>query len=223
MSVTNVTNAHHPFHLHGFSLPPISLTDTDAAINPLGNQPAGTGPSCTFPRTEYRDNIDVPPGYTLTFKVRLDDRPMMDGTIRRRRRRWVLHCHFFHAVFGMISEFDVVQPPGVTVADASGDEGAAIPIHTSAFDADGDPMTVTWSYAPLAGVDPGATCNIAAPSALDTTITCTDDGPYKLTVTANDGVNPAVVQDATLTVANVAPTVLITSVTPHCWCPSTRT
>ena len=216
MSVTNVTNAHHPFHLHGFSIQPISLTDTDAAVSPLGNQPAGTGPSYTFPRTEYRDNIDVPPGYTLTFRVRLDDRPMMDGTTPGGGvGRWVLHCHiFFHAVFGMISEFVVVQPPGVTVADASGDEGAAIPIHTTAFDEDGDPMTVTWSYAPQAGVDPGATCNIAAPNALNTTITCTDDGPYTLTVTANDGVNPAVVENATLTVENVAPTVLLTSITP---------
>jgi hypothetical protein len=129
--------------------------------------------------------------------------------------RWVFHCHiFFHAVFGMISEFVVVPPPGVSVGDASGNEGAAIPIYASAFDADGDPMTTTWSVAPQAGVDPGATCAIADPNAASTTITCTDDGTYTLTVTANDGVNPAVVQNATLTVANVAPTVLITSVTP---------
>jgi FtsP/CotA-like multicopper oxidase with cupredoxin domain len=216
MSVTNVTNAHHPFHLHGFSIQPITLTDTDAAASPLGNAPAVTGPSYTFPRTEYRDNIDIPPGYTLTFRVRLDDRPMMDGTTPGGGvGRWVLHCHiFFHAVFGMISEFVVVQPPGVTVADAAGNEGAAIPIHTTAFDDDGDPMTTTWSFAPLAGVDPGATCVIADPSALNTTITCTDDGTYTLTVTANDGVNPAVVQNATLTVSNVSPTVLITSITP---------
>jgi FtsP/CotA-like multicopper oxidase with cupredoxin domain len=218
LTVTNMGGAHHPFHLHGFSIQPISLTDTIPGVPPLGSPDGspGTGPSYTFPRVEYRDNIDVPAGYTLRFRVHLEDRPLMDGvTPGGGVGRWVFHCHiFFHAVFGMISEFVVVQPPGVTVADAAGDEGSAIPIHTTAFDEDGDPMTTTWSYAPLAGVDPGATCAIANPSALDTTITCTDDGTYTLTVTANDGVGPAVVQNATLTVSNVAPTVILTSLTP---------
>lgn len=75
-------------------------------------------------------------------------------------------------------------------------------------------MTTILSVAPLAGVDAGATCLIADSSALNTTITCTDDGTYTLTLTANDGVNPAVVQESTLTVSNVAPAVAITSVTP---------
>ncbi len=218
LTVTNHTGAHHPFHLHGFSIQPINLTDTMLDPPPLGapDGSPGTGPSYTFPRVEYRDNIDIPPGYTLRFRVRLDDRPMMDGvTPGGGIGRWVLHCHiFFHAVFGMISEFVVVAPPGVTVSNATGNEGAAIPISTLAFDADGDPMATTWSYAPQAGVDAGATCAIADPSALSTTITCTDDGPYTLTVTASDGVNPPVVQNATLTVVNVAPTVVINTITP---------
>ena len=218
LTVTNMGGAHHPFHLHGFSIQPISLTDTIPGVPTLGSPDAspGTGPSYTFPRTEYRDNIDVPAGYTLTFRVHLEDRPLMDGvTPGGGVGRWVFHCHiFFHAVFGMISEFVVVQPPGVTVSDAAGEEGAAIPIHTTAFDDDGDPMATTWSFSPQGGVDPGATCVIADPAALNTTITCTDDGLYTLTVTASDGVNPAVVQNATLTVSNVAPTVLITSITP---------
>ena len=215
MSVTNVTNANHPFHLHGFSIQPISLTDTDPNFSPLGNQDDVLQDPYFFPRHEYRDNIDIPPGYTLTFRVRLDDRLKMDGTPGGGVGRWVLHCHiFFHAVFGMISEFVVVHPPGVTIGNASGNEGAAIPISASAFDADGDPMTTSISVAPLAGVDAGATCAIADPTALNTTVTCTDDGTYTLTLTANDGVNPAVVQNATLTVLNVPPAVAITSVTP---------
>ena len=84
--------AHHPFHLHGFSIQPLTLT-----------QGANT---YTFPRAEYRDNIDVPKNTTLTYRVRIDDRNKPDGRRRRRDRQVGLHCHiFFHAVFGMISEW----------------------------------------------------------------------------------------------------------------------
>ena len=46
--------------------------------------------------------------------MRLDDRPLMDGTTPGGGLgRWVFHCHiFFHAIFGMISEFVVVDPDG---------------------------------------------------------------------------------------------------------------
>ena len=67
LTVTNVTGAHHPFHLHGFSIQPIEFT-----------KPAS--PSFTFPTHEFRDNIDIPAGYTLRYRVRIDDRPLMDGT-----------------------------------------------------------------------------------------------------------------------------------------------
>jgi hypothetical protein len=105
------------------------------------------------------------------------------------------------------------KPPVVTVGNASGNEGSAIPISGTATDPDGDPLTTTWSFSPGAGVDAGATCTIASPSSLATTITCTDDGTYTLTLTASDGVNPAVVKTGTLTVANVAPSVTITAPT----------
>jgi hypothetical protein len=103
------------------------------------------------------------------------------------------------------------QPPVVTVANASGNEGAAIPVSGTATDPDGDPLTTTWSVAPASGVDAGATCSFANPAALSTTITCTDDGTYTLTLTVSDGVNPSVIKTATLTVANVAPSVTITA------------
>jgi FtsP/CotA-like multicopper oxidase with cupredoxin domain len=134
MTVNNMTNAHHPFHLHGFSIQPIELTK------------AG-GPDYTFGYAEYRDNIDVPPGYTLRYRVRLDDRPLMDGvTPGGGLGRWVFHCHiFFHAVFGMISEFDVVAADGnerpYINADDTLLEGAAsdtLEMHGSYDDPDGD-------------------------------------------------------------------------------------
>ena len=306
LTVTNATGADHPFHLHGFSIQPISLTDTMAGAPPDGgpdNNP-GTAPTYVFPYKEFRDNIDVPGGYTLKFRVKLDDRPLVDGTtLGGGLGRWVFHCHiFFHATFGMISEFvvgaadgkerpyvnangvevegnvgdsltmhgtfvdtdgeavtlsanvgtvtddgggawtwtytatagdppfvyitatdaggrkdqalfalNVNRPPVVTVSDASGAEGSVIPIHATAVDPDGDTVTSTWSYVPFAGVDAGATCAIAAVGALDTTITCTDDGIYKITLTASDGVNAPVSATGTLTVSNVAPSLTMTS------------
>ena len=288
LTVTNTTGAHHPFHLHGFSIQPMDLTKA-------------ASPTYTFNYKEYRDNIDVPGGYTLRFRIKLDDRFLMDGvTLGGGFGRWVFHCHiFFHATFGMLSEFDVVapdgnerpyinsneteltggasdtltmhgtysdpdgdavtlsasigaivddgsgawtwtgsaaasqlvyvtaddgdqkdqiafqlkinQPPVVTVANASGNEGSAIAVHGTAVDPEGDPLTQTWSYAPVSGVDAGAICSFASPGSLDTTVTCTDDGTYKITLTVSDGINTPVVKNGTLTVANVAPVVTVTS------------
>ena len=309
LTVTNQTGAHHPFHLHGFSIQPIDLTDTIPGA-PVAGSPdgsPGTGPSYTFGYNEFRDNIDVPGGYTLRFRIRLEDRPLMDGvTPGGGMGRWVFHCHiFFHAVFGMISEFvasaadgnerpyvnvnfgeqyhealggdmlsvngtyadtdgDAVTlsaslgtvtdnmdgtwtwdhtvtgaegtqfvyitatdanglkdqalfhvkvngPPVVTVDDASGDEGSAIPIHGTVTDPDGDPVTHSWTVAPAGPVDAGTTCAIADPNALDTTVTCNDDGTFTLTLTASDGLNAPVAVDGTLTVSNVAPTISLGS------------
>lgn len=92
-----------------------------------------------------------------------------------------------------------------------GDEGSAIPVNGSADDADGDAVTTSWSATPGAGTDPGASCTFDDPSAVATNVTCTDDGEYTLTLTADDGVAEPVSSDATLTVANVAPTIEITS------------
>ena len=202
LTTTNATAAHHPFHLHGFSIQPLTLTKSGS-------------PSYTFPRKEYRDNIDVPAGYTLTYRVRLDDRNLPDGSPGGAIGRWVFHCHiFFHAVFGMISEFDVVALPKVTVDDAAGNEGAAIPIHGTAVDPQGGAVTTLWSYTAGPDVDPGAMCVIADPTALDTTMTCTDNGTFTLTLTATNSIGSASA-DGTVAVANVAPTVTI--VAPVGW------
>src|SRR5262249_49123771 len=89
LTVTNTTGAHHPFHLHGFSIQPTSLTLTG-------------GPSYTFP-TEFRDIVDVPAFYTLTFRVSLDDRSTPTKSTGGGPGRWLFHCHILpHATFGMM-------------------------------------------------------------------------------------------------------------------------
>ena len=101
MAIRNSSVAHHPFHLHGFSFQPISLTHA-------------TDPDYIWPYREFRDNLDMPSGYTLHFRVRLEDRPLADGvTMGGAFGRWLFHCHiFFHAHQGMISELVVTSADG---------------------------------------------------------------------------------------------------------------
>src|SRR5262249_50384443 len=155
LTVTNTGGAHHPFHLHGFSIQPMSLTDTMPTPPADGGNDAspGTGPSYTFTYHEFRDTVDVPGGYTLTFRVRLDDRPKMDGTTMGGGvGRWVFHCHiFFHATFGMLSEFDVVDPSGnerpyinANGTDLSGNSGDTLTMHGQYKDPNHDtPITLS--------------------------------------------------------------------------------
>jgi len=93
--VTNTTGAHHPFHLHGFSFQPKSLTSS------IG------GGSYAFP-VEFRDIVDVPAFSTLTFRVSLADRPTTKKSVGGGLGRWLFHCHILpHATFGMMSELHV--------------------------------------------------------------------------------------------------------------------
>ena len=220
LTVTNMTGAHHPFHLHGFSIQPISLTDTMAGPPPApnGNDASpGIGPPYTFPYHEFRDNIDVPAGYTLTFRVRLDDRPQMDGvTLGGGLGRWVFHCHiFFHASFGMISEFDVV--------DASGNERPYISVPGPQTADYHDPLSFGFS-----ATDPdGDTLTLAA-TGLPAGLTVTDNGNgtatvggiltaipgvYVATLTASDGVNPPVTGLVQITVTKEETTLSYTGPT----------
>lgn len=97
LTVTNMTGAHHPFHLHGFSVQPITLTPR-AGI---------AGASYTFER-EFRDIVDVPANYTLRFRVSLDDRPVNGNSFGGGVGRWLFHCHILpHATFGMMAELHV--------------------------------------------------------------------------------------------------------------------
>jgi hypothetical protein len=94
---------------------------------------------------------------------------------------------------------------------ANGAEGSAVALDGTSNDPEGAPLTSGWSYVAGAGVDPGATCSFAAPSSVDTTITCTDDGTYTATLTVSDGTNPPVADSTTVTISNADPTVTITS------------
>ncbi len=106
----------------------------------------------------------------------------------------------------------VNQAPSVNAGpDVTGNEGAPIALNGAASDPEGDALSRSWSYAPVSGVDAGATCAFANPSALNTTITCTDDGTYSATLTVSDGINPAVSNAAAVVVRNVAPTASFTT------------
>lgn len=97
LQVTNLTGAHHPFHLHGFSFQPVRLKNGSRTVR-------------RFNHPEFADTMDIPPGRTLVFKVRLDDRPSFalepgGGATGR----WFFHCHILHhASLGMISELVVL-------------------------------------------------------------------------------------------------------------------
>jgi hypothetical protein len=104
------------------------------------------------------------------------------------------------------------QPPVVSAgADAAGVEGSPVALAGSVVDPEGDATTASWSYAPLAGVDPGASCSFSPTDSPATSITCTDDGTYTATLTASDGINAPVTSSAMVTVSNAAPAVTITS------------
>jgi FtsP/CotA-like multicopper oxidase with cupredoxin domain len=122
-TVSNTSAAQHPFHLHGFSFQPISLSVIGA----------GGPPAFTWPYREFVDVTDIPAGHALTLRVRLEDRPLADGvTMGGVLGRWLFHCHiFFHAHSGMISE--------LVVTDAGGSEKPNVDVNGS------------WAYAPLGG------------------------------------------------------------------------
>ena len=128
LSVTNTTGSHHPFHLHGFSFQPIRLED-------------GSGNTFTYDFREFVDNINIANGHTLTFRVRLEDRPLFGqppGSGGGAAGRWVFHCHIFHhAGLGMISELVVLPSSPMDVfllADQTGsfqDDFAAFKLEAS--------------------------------------------------------------------------------------------
>lgn len=106
-------------------------------------------------------------------------------------------------------------PPTVDAGpDVTGAEGSPVTLAGTVTDPDDTP-TIAWSAAPGPGVDPGATCTFANAAAPNTTITCTDDGPFTVTLTADDGHGePSPVSDrATVTLANVNPAAQITAPT----------
>lgn len=101
-------------------------------------------------------------------------------------------------------------PPSVDAGgDRSGLEGALVALGGSVADDGAAPST--WSAAAGAGVDPGASCSFTNAASPATSISCTDDGTWTLTLRADDGVNPPVSDTLTLTLGNADPTIAITS------------
>lgn len=106
----------------------------------------------------------------------------------------------------------VNQPPTVDAGGPySGVEGAAVAITGVGQDPAGESLTYLWTYTKDPAVDAGATCSFANANAASTTVTCTDDGAFTLTLTTSDGTNADVSDNAGLTVTNAAPAVSITS------------
>ena len=97
LEVANETMAHHPFHLHGFSFQPIRMKRGGKTL-------------FRYKNPEFVDTVDIQPGHTLEFRVRLDDRPTRSGQATGGAvGRWLFHCHIFpHAALGMIGELMVL-------------------------------------------------------------------------------------------------------------------
>jgi FtsP/CotA-like multicopper oxidase with cupredoxin domain len=97
LKVTNDTRAHHPFHLHGFSFQPLRLMNAAGTVY-------------RYRHREFVDTLDIQPGHSLVYRVRLDERSLPDGISPGGAiGRWVFHCHIFsHAGLGKISELVVL-------------------------------------------------------------------------------------------------------------------
>jgi len=101
----------------------------------------------------------------------------------------------------VVPTLESVDPVSIAHAgpDVSGTEGVAVTLTGSISGAE---APVTWSYTS----DGGGTCSFADPGATRTAFTCTDDGTYRVTLTAGGSSDTAVV-----TLANAKP--VLTSVT----------
>src|SRR4029453_11419061 len=75
-------------------------------------------------------------------------------------------------------------PPTVDAGGpyTGGDEGANVNISGTATDNE-DALTTQWTYS-VVSADAGATCSFGNAALLSTTVNCTDDGTFKLTLTA---------------------------------------
>jgi hypothetical protein len=109
---------------------------------------------------------------------------------------------------GPTATFTMNAPPKVNPGGPyTGNEGASVLLSGTVSP---DATSYSWSYAVIAA-EPGASCLITNPTSLTTaSIKCNEDGQYRVTLTASDGVN-STSQDTTLTLSNVAPTVTITT------------
>ena len=86
--VVNTTDAHHPFHLHGFFFQEL-------------------GPDGRPMTSEWKDTLNIPMKETRRVIVRYDDRPGM----------WMFHCHILdHAELGMMGMLDLAGATSAAAA-----------------------------------------------------------------------------------------------------------
>ncbi|AXX29042.1 PKD domain-containing protein [Actinosynnema pretiosum subsp. pretiosum] len=106
----------------------------------------------------------------------------------------------------------VQAPPGITPGGPyTTAEGTAVSVGGTLVNPPVGLVTTRWTATPLSGVGAGASCSFADPNALNTTVTCNDNGVWTLTLTANDGVNGPVTGTTTVTVANANPVVSVST------------
>jgi hypothetical protein len=113
---------------------------------------------------------------------------------------------YFNTIYAQ-AEVPVCSPPTSDAGDdVAGSEGSAVALDGTITD-ELDAASAHWT------ID-GAACTFADASAADTTVTCTDDGVYTATLTADDGTYSPVQDTAMVTIANVAPTVTLSPANP---------
>jgi uncharacterized repeat protein (TIGR01451 family) len=202
-NVAPVANAGGPYT--GAEGTAISLNGsaTDAGLNDVisykwtvnTNSSIDAGGSCTFDNDTYKNakvtcTDDSGTGHFTLSLVATDD----DGGV------------------SVASTADLAVTNATPVANAggpySGNEGAAISLTGSKTDpGSNDTHTYLWTYAVVSGVDAGATCSFSSATVLNPTITCTDDGSYKVALMVTDDDLGTNSNYATLTLQNVKPTI----------------
>ncbi|MDB6067655.1 MAG: multicopper oxidase type 3 [Pedosphaera sp.] len=122
-------SAAHPYHLHGFSMQPVSIYSANLQTN-LYN----------FPFNQFVDTYDVYPGEALVFRIKLADRPIFadtatggpltlatDSATGGNVGRWLMHCHIFlHGTIGMISELTVIPNTVTRLVGSPADTNSVI-------------------------------------------------------------------------------------------------
>ncbi|MEU4425542.1 PKD domain-containing protein [Actinoplanes sp. NPDC024001] len=173
-----------------------------------------------YPQNDTRDCDEYPFRSThqgsSTTPTHFSARPILQGHNRSGgaslgnwyRSERILEEDPFYVVLSFSGDSGIGTPDVAPRVDAGPDtggvEGSGTVLRGSASDVGSTPAS-RWSYAPGAGVDPGAICAFGDATAPVTTFTCTDDGTFTVTLTADDGANPPVSDSAVVTVDNATP------------------
>lgn len=139
----------------------------------------------------HRDGLQNFQGLVAEMRI-YNDRAEFGGDFA------ALHSEMVAKYFHVINS----APTADAGSSYNGSEGSAIAMSgATASDPDmSDTLIYSWS------VD-SALCSFGDAGVLNPNLTCSDNGNYTVTLSVDDGVNPAVSSDATVTVSNVAPTI----------------